>query len=69
MAQATRDLLGEQARERGLSLAALLAEIAEERRREAVWRSERAADRLDAESSGAQAEVRAWEATLEDGLR
>lgn len=64
----TRDLLAQQAAERGLSLAALLAEIADERRREAIWRSEREATRIDAQSSDAQAEVRAWEATLEDGL-
>lgn len=64
----TRDLLAEQASERGLSLAALLAEIADERRRDAIWRSEREANRVDARSSDAQAEVRDWEATLEDGL-
>jgi hypothetical protein len=64
----TRDLLAQQAAERGLSLAALLAEIADERRREAIWRSEREANRIDAQSPDAQDEVRAWEATLEDGL-
>lgn len=64
----TRDLLAEQASERGMSLAALLAEIADERRREAMWRSEREANRVDARNLGAQAEMRDWEATLEDGL-
>ena len=64
----TRDLLAEQASERGLSLAALLAEIADERRREAMWRSEREANRIDARSLDAQTETRDWEATLEDGL-
>jgi hypothetical protein len=66
--RATRDLLAEQARERGLSLAALLGEIAEERRREAIWRSEREASRIDAENPDAQTEIGEWEATLEDGL-
>jgi predicted DNA-binding ribbon-helix-helix protein len=66
--RATRDLLAEQARERGVSLAALLAEIADERRRDAVWRSEREASRIDAQNADAQDEVREWEATLEDGL-
>lgn len=66
--RATRDLLAEQARERGVSLAALLAEIAHERRREAVWRSEREANRIDAQDPEARAEVREWEDTLEDGL-
>ena len=64
----TRDLLAEQASARGLSLAALLAEIADERRRQAIWRSERAASRADAQNPDAQAEIRGWEATLEDGV-
>jgi predicted DNA-binding ribbon-helix-helix protein len=64
----TRDLLAEQAEERGVSVAALLAEIAEERRREAIWRSEREANRIDAKAGAAQEESREWEATLEDGL-
>lgn len=69
MTRATRDLLAEQARERGVSLAALLCEIADERRREAIWRSEREATRLDAQNSpDAQTELGQWEATLEDGL-
>lgn len=66
--RATRDLLAEQARERGVSLSALLSEIADERRREAIWQSEREASRLDAQSAAAQAELLDWEATLEDGL-
>jgi len=66
--RATRDLLAEQARERGISLAALLAEIAEERRREAIWRSEREASRIDAENADAQTELNEWEDTLGDGL-
>lgn len=51
-----------------MSVAALLSEIAEERRRTAVWRSEHAATRIDAQNPGAQAELREWEGTLEDGL-
>lgn len=46
--RATRDLLAVQARERGVSSTVLLAETADERRREAVWRSERKATRIDA---------------------
>jgi hypothetical protein len=68
VARATRDLLAEQARERGVSLAAMLGEIAEERRRAAIWRSEREASRIDAGNPGAQTETGEWEATLEDGL-
>lgn len=64
----TRDVLAALARERGVSLAALLAQIADERHREAIWRSEREAARRDAQRPGAQAEAREWEATLGDGL-
>jgi hypothetical protein len=66
--RATRDLLAEQARERGVSLAAMLGEIAEDRRREAVWHSEREASRIDAQNPDAETEILEWEATLEDGL-
>ncbi len=66
--RATRDLLAEQARERGVSVAALLGEIAEQRRREAIWRSEYEANRIDEQNPETQAELREWEATLEDGL-
>ena len=68
VARATRDLLAEQARERGLSLAAMLGEMAEEHRRQAIWSSERQASRIDAEDPEASAETREWDATLEDGL-
>lgn len=68
VARATRDLFAEQARERGVSVAALLGEIAEERRRAAIWRSEHEANRIDAQNPEAQAERREWEGTLEDGL-
>ncbi len=66
--QETRDLFAALATERGLSLAALLAEIADERRRQAMWRSEREASRIDGQNPDAQGEARDWEATLEDGL-
>ena len=66
--RATRDALAKQARRRGMSLAALLGEIAEQQRREAIWRSEREANLIDARSAGARAEAREWEATLGDGL-
>ncbi len=66
--RATRDLFAEQARERGVSVAALLGEIAEERRREAIWRSEYQANRIDEQNPDTQAELREWEGTLEDGL-
>jgi hypothetical protein len=68
VARATRDLLADQARERGVSLAAFLAEIAEARRREGIWRSEREASLIDSQNPDARSEIRDWESTLEDGL-
>ncbi len=64
----TRDTLAALARERGVSLAALLAQIADERHREAVWRSEGEAAREDAQRPDVHAEALEWEATLDDGL-
>lgn len=66
--RATRDLLAEQARTSGVSVAALITGIAEQRRRELAWQSERAATRADADNEEAQAEVADWEDTLDDGL-
>jgi predicted DNA-binding ribbon-helix-helix protein len=68
VARSTRDTLAEQARQRGLSLAALLAEMASEREIEAIWESERRATRADAQNPAALEEMRRWEATLEDGI-
>jgi uncharacterized protein (DUF1778 family) len=64
----TRDLLAKQARERGISLAALLSEIARERAREEIFESERQAIRADAENPAVLEEMHAWEATLADGI-
>jgi uncharacterized protein (DUF1778 family) len=64
----TRDLLAKQARGRGISLAALLAEIARERARETIFESERQAIRADAQDPAVLEEMHAWEATLADGL-
>lgn len=64
----TRDLLAADARRRGLSLAASLAEIASERQAEAGWRSERDASRLDSTGNGVADEERLWDAVSSDGL-
>lgn len=56
--RATRDLLAEQARERGLSMAALLSELAEEHRRKDIWHSEHQASRIDRQSPDTQTELR-----------
>ncbi len=65
----TRDLLADQARERGMSLSAMLTELARDVAREAVFRSEREAARADVSSRDALREEREWEAVLGDGVR
>lgn len=64
----TRDRLAARARERGVSLSALLTELAENAERADAYRSEREATRADMESPEALAEYRLWEGTLEDGI-
>jgi antitoxin MazE7 len=64
----TRDLLAEQARKRGIPLAALLGEIARHADREAVFRAEREASRRDAGESSVRAEEREWAGVLGDDI-
>lgn len=64
----TRDLLADQARERGMSLSAMLTELARDVAHEAVFRSEREAARADALNRDALHEEREWETALGDGV-
>jgi len=64
----TRDLLAEQANERGVSLSAMLSDLARDVARKAVFRAEREATRADADSERVKSEDREWEATLGDGI-
>jgi hypothetical protein len=64
----TRDLLAEQAHRRGLSLSAMLAELARSSEREAAFRAEREASRADAGEPAVGVEESEWEAVAEDGL-
>lgn len=64
----TRDLLAAQARARGVSLAAMLEELARDAAREAMFRSERDAARADAGDRHADDDERAWDTALGDGL-
>lgn len=64
----TRDLLAEQASERGMSLSAMLTEIAYQANRDAIFRAEREAARRDAATTTAQAEQRDWDTVLADGI-
>lgn len=64
----TRDRLAAQARQRGVSMAALLAELAADAEREAAFRAERDATRSEAGPSGPRDEFDDWDATIGDGL-
>jgi hypothetical protein len=64
----TRDLLAEQAHERGISLSAMLTDLAYRIKREAIFRAEREAVRRDAMTTEVRAEERDWEAILADGV-
>lgn len=68
VARETRDLLARQARERGISISSMLADLARQAEREAVFQAERDASRADASDTSAQAEERAWETALGDGI-
>jgi hypothetical protein len=66
--RATRDLLAQRARERGMSLSALLTELAHGVTREAAFAAEREAARADASNPQATREQGEWEGTLGDGI-
>jgi antitoxin MazE7 len=66
--RATRDLLAAQARERGMSLSAMLEELAREAAREATFASEREAARADSSDRDARDDERVWESALGDGV-
>jgi hypothetical protein len=63
----TRDLLARQAKERGVSLAGMLSDLAQDLAREGALRSEREASRADA-TAAVKAEEREWETALGDGV-
>lgn len=64
----TRDLLAKQASERGVSLSAMLSDLAHDAAREAIFRAERDATRADAGVAAVKAEDREWEAAIGDGV-
>lgn len=64
----TRDLLAHQASERGLSLSAMLTDLAHDVAREEIFRAERSATRADAGVAAVETEDREWETALDDGL-
>lgn len=64
----TRDRLAAQARERGISIAGLLRELASRTEREAIFRSERDATRAEAAVQAVREENRDWDTTVGDGI-
>ncbi len=64
----TRDRLAEQARARGVSIAALLTELATRTEHEAMLRAERDATRADAAVSAVEDDDGDWDETIGDGL-
>lgn len=64
----TRDRLAAAARARGVSIAALLTELATRTEHEAILRAEREATRADAAERAASDEDGDWSDTLSDGL-
>ena len=64
----TRDRLAAQARERGISMAALLADLAARADREAIFRAEREATRAEAGDRVAREEEENWAEATADGI-
>ncbi|HTH85198.1 antitoxin [Mycobacterium sp.] len=64
----TRDRLAAQARERGVSIAALLTELASHAEREAIFRAERETTRAEAAANAVRDEDRDWDHTVDDGI-
>ncbi|BBX74916.1 antitoxin [Mycobacterium shinjukuense] len=64
----TRDRLATQARERGVSIAALLTELASRAEHEAIFRAERDATRTEATVDAVHDEERDWDQTADDGI-
>ena len=60
--------LTERAGQRGITVASLVAELAERERREAMIASELRAREADAANPDAQAELELWDQTLGDGI-
>lgn len=66
--RSVRDSLARSAHDRGLSVAALIGQLAERLERDAMLRSEREATLKDAGSAAVASEERDWERALADGL-
>ena len=64
----TRDRLAAQARERGMSISALLADLADRADREAMFSAEREATRMESVGRAIRDEDRDWALVTDDGV-
>lgn len=64
----TRDRLAAQARQRGVSIPALLAELTSRAEHEAIFDAERDATRAEAGDAAVREEENDWDHTVDDGL-
>ncbi len=64
----TRDRLAAQARERGISISALLTELAGQVDREAMFSAEREATRAESAARAVRDEDQDWDAAAADGI-
>lgn len=65
---ATRDRLARQARDRGVSISSLLAELATHAERRAIFAAERAAELAESHDATVQQEIADWDSTAGDGI-
>jgi len=64
----TRDKLAAQARQRGVSMAALLEELSDQAERQTAFEAERTATRADAQTPSVNDEELDWGSTSGDGV-
>ena len=64
----TRDRLAAQARQRGVSISSLLAELAAQADRQVIFQAEREAERAEARDAAVREEARDWEGAGGDGI-
>jgi hypothetical protein len=64
----TRDRLAAQARDRGVSIAALLTELAARAEHETIFRAEREATLAEASADAIRHEDRDWDDAVDDGI-
>ena len=68
MTVGTRDRLAAQARERGVSISALLTDLAAQADRQAIFQAERDAERAESAGAAARDEARDWDGAAGDGI-